>query len=81
MTPMTLEELADLIRANSANTNRRIEQIRTEVTGQLLNIQNDVLDVKQSLDFAETVAAMRQQIDALEADVIVRLAIGTVRRL
>ena len=66
---MTLEDLADLIRANSANTNRRIEEVRTEVTGQLLNIQNDVLDVKQSLDLAETVAGMRQRIDALEAEV------------
>ncbi len=42
---MTLEDLADLVLANSANTIRRIDQVRTEVTGQLLNIQNDVLDV------------------------------------
>ena len=53
---MTLEDLADLIRANSANTNRRIDGLRTEVTGQLLNVQNDLLDVKQSLDLAGTVA-------------------------
>ena len=68
MTPMTLEDLADLIHANSANTNRRIDQVRTEVTGQLPNIQNDVLDVKQSLDLAESVAAMLQRIDAREAE-------------
>ena len=66
---MTLEDLADLIRANSANTNRRIDGLRTEVTGQLLNVQNDLLDVKQSLDLAETVAEMRRRIDALEAEV------------
>ena len=66
---MTLEDLADLIRANSANTNRRIDDLRTEVTGQLLNVQNDLLYVKQSLDLAETVAEMRRRIDALEAEV------------
>ena len=53
---MTLEDLADLIRAKGANTNRRIDGLRPEVTGQLLNVQNDLLDVKQSLDLAETVA-------------------------
>ena len=66
---MTLEDLADLIRANGANTNRRIDGLRPEVTGQLLNVQNDLLDVKQSLDLAETVAEMRRRIDALEAEV------------
>lgn len=80
---MTLEELADLIRANSANTNRRIGETRNETYGQLLNIRSDLTDlrgdlaevrtdvaeVRRTLDLADTVAAMKRQIEMLEAEV------------
>lgn len=80
---MTLEELADLIRANSANTNGRIDRIdarlgsmRDETNAALMNMQNDLTDirgdikeVRQSLDLASTVAAMRREIEALAAEV------------
>ena len=46
---MTLEELADLIRVNSANTNGRIDALRKETYGTLLNIQNDFTDVRGEL--------------------------------
>jgi cob(I)alamin adenosyltransferase len=73
---MTLEELADLIRANSANTNGRIESLRNETNAALMNIQNDLTDVRgdikdirQNLDLASTVAAMRRDIETLAAEV------------
>ncbi len=73
---MTLEDLADLIRANSAATGRRLEELHAESYGQLLNLQNDVTDVRgdvkelrRSLDLAGTVAEMKRQIEALEAEV------------
>jgi len=79
---MTLEDIADLIRANSANP-RRMEELHTQADGQLLNLQNDVTDlrgdvrpmwsdvaaVRASLDLAETVAAMRKQSARLEPEV------------
>lgn len=43
---MTLEDLADLIRANSANTNGRIDGLRAEANAALMNIQNDLTDVR-----------------------------------
>jgi cob(I)alamin adenosyltransferase len=73
---MTLEELADLIRANSANTNGRIDSLRNEANAVLMNIQNDLTDVRgdikdirQNLDLASTVAAMRREIATLAAEV------------
>jgi hypothetical protein len=73
---MTLEELADLIRANSANTNGRIDSLRNEANAALMNIQNDLTDVRgdikdirQNLDLASTVAAMRREIATLAAEV------------
>jgi translation elongation factor EF-Ts len=73
---MTLEELADLIRANSANTNGRIDSLRNETNAALMNIQNDLTDVRgdikdirQNLDLASTVAAMRRDIATLAAEV------------
>jgi hypothetical protein len=73
---MTLEELADLIRANSANTNGRIDALRNETNAALMNIQNDLTDVRrdiknvrQSLDLASAVATMRRQIETLAAEV------------
>jgi cob(I)alamin adenosyltransferase len=73
---MTLEELADLIRANSANTNGRVDAMRNETNAALMNIQNDLTDVRadvaevrRSLDLATTVAEMRKQIDTLAAEV------------
>ena len=80
---MNLEELADLIRANSANTNGRIDGLRSEVNATLMNIQNDftdvrgdikvlradVADVKQSLDLATVVADLRRQVEVLVTEV------------
>jgi len=73
---MTLEELADLIRANSANTNGRIDAMRNEAHAALMNIQNDLTDVRadmgevrRSLDLTSTVVEMRKQIETLAAEV------------
>lgn len=80
---MTLEDLADLIRANSANLNRRTEELHLQSYGQLLNLSNDVTDlrkeisglkadvavVRQSLDLSESVLIMRRQIETLQAEV------------
>lgn len=80
---MTLEELADLIRANSANTNGRIDRLdervgsldgrmdslRNEINAQLMNIQNDLTDVRRSLDLIPTVSNLQKQIDSLAAEV------------
>lgn len=53
---MTLEDLADLIHANSANTNGRIDGLdgridamRNETNAALMNIQNDLTDVRSEL--------------------------------
>ncbi len=80
---MTLEDIADLIRSDSANLNRRRWELHAESCGQLLNLQNDVTDlrgdmneakadvaqVKRSLDLAETVTALRRQVEQRDADV------------
>lgn len=73
---MTLEDLADLIRANSAITQRRNEELHAQTYAQLLNLQNDMTDVRgdvkalrESLDLAGTVAEMKRQIMALESEV------------
>ena len=73
---MTLEELADLIRANSASTNGRVDAMRNEANAALMNIQNDLTDVRsdiaevrRSLDLAPVLSTMQRQIDALTAEV------------
>lgn len=87
---MTLEELADLIRANSANTNGRVDGVidhvrdlhgnidraRTESNAALMNIQNDLTDVRsdiaevrRNLDLTPVLSTMQRQIDALTAEV------------
>jgi cob(I)alamin adenosyltransferase len=73
---MTLEELADLIRANSINTNGRIDAMRNEANAVLMNIQSDLSDVRadmaevrRNLGLTSTVVLMRKQIDALAAEV------------
>jgi hypothetical protein len=43
---MTLEEFPDLIRANSADTNGRVDTLRNEMNAMLMNIQNDFTDVR-----------------------------------
>lgn len=74
--PMTLEGLADLIRANSASTNGRIDALRNEAYAALMNIRNrladvraDMAEVRRCIDLTSTVAEMRRQIDALAAEV------------
>jgi hypothetical protein len=49
---MTLEELADLIRANSANG--RIDRLHNETYAALLNLQNDMTDVRGELKDVRT---------------------------
>ncbi len=73
---MTLEELADLIRANSANTNGRVDRMRNEANAALMNIQNDLTDVRsdiagirRTLDLAPVLSAMQKQIDDLTSEV------------
>ena len=73
---MTLEEIADLIRANSANTNGRIDAMRNESNAALMNIQNDLTDVRadiaevrRNLDLTPVLSTMQRQIDALTAEV------------
>ena len=73
---MTLEELADLIRANSTNTNARIDGLRNEANAALMHIQNDLTDVRaeiaqvrRSLDLTPVLSTMQRQIDALSAEV------------
>ena len=65
---MTLEELADLIRAVSANTNGRVDAMRNESNTALMNIQNDLTDVRsdiaeirRTLDFTPLLSAMQKQ--------------------
>lgn len=73
---MTLEDLADLIRANSATTNGRIDWLRKESNAALMNIQNDLTDVpagiaevRRTLDLSSVLSKMQRQIDALAAEV------------
>ncbi len=73
---MTLEELADLIRANSANSNARVDAMRTETNAALMNIQNDLTDVRgdvaeirRNLDLTPVLSTMQRQIDALATEV------------
>jgi cob(I)alamin adenosyltransferase len=80
---MTLEELADLIRANSANTNGRIDRVdarldlmRNETNAALMNLQNDmtdlrsdVADIRKTLDMTSALSALQKQIDTLAAEV------------
>jgi hypothetical protein len=68
---MTLEELADLIRANSANTNGRIDGIdarldafRNETYATLTNIQNDFTDVRGEIKLLRAdVAEVKRSLD------------------
>jgi cob(I)alamin adenosyltransferase len=73
---MTMEELADLIRVVSGNTNGRIDAMRNEANAALMNIQNDLTDVRtdvaamrQTLDLTPVLSTMQRQIDALTAEV------------
>lgn len=67
---MTNEELADLIRAASANTNGRVDAMRDESNNALMNIQNDLTDVRSdsaSIRLSPILTTMQKQIDALSA--------------
>jgi cob(I)alamin adenosyltransferase len=73
---MTNEELADLIRAVSANTNGRVDAMHNESNAALMNIQNDLTDVRsdiaairRTLDLSPVLTTMQKQIDALSAEV------------
>ena len=73
---MTTEELAELIRASSANLGRRMEDLHGQTCGQLLNLQNDltdlrrdVRDLKEGFDLAGAVSEMRRQSAELQAEV------------
>jgi hypothetical protein len=74
---MTLEGLADLIRANSANTNghivsvdERIDSLRSETTAASMNIQNDLTDVRsETKDMREEAAGLRREVGEVRSDV------------
>ena len=66
---MTLEDLADLIRATSNNTNRRIDVHRNETSAQYMTLHSNIDEVWHALDVAETVVEMRRRIEALKAAV------------
>ena len=73
---MRLEDLADLIRANSATTNGRIDSLRGDADAALMTIQNDLTDVRaditeirRSIDLTPVLSTMQRQIDALIAEV------------
>ena len=51
---MTLEDLADLIRANSANLNRSAQEMHAQSYGQLLNLQNDMTDLRGDMTTLKT---------------------------
>ncbi len=66
---MTLEELADLIRANSANTNGRIDGLRNEFNAALMNIQNDLTDLRADVKAGrDDLSGVRSDVAALKAD-------------
>jgi len=67
--PITLEELADLVRVTSDRTNRRIDKVWNETYGALMNIQIDPTDVRESLSVPKSVVEMSERIDAPEAEV------------
>lgn len=77
MSRMTLEDLADLIRANSANTNGRIDRVderivslRNETNAALMNIQNDLTDVRSEIkDMREDAAGQRHEFAEVKSDV------------
>ena len=77
---MTLEDLADLIRANSANLNRSAEQMHAQSYGQLLNLQNDMTDlradvVKLKTDVADakaTITEVKRNLDLAETVSLMR---------
>lgn len=91
---MTLEELADLIRANSANTNGRIDRVvdhvrdlhtfldraQNETNAALLNVQNDLTDVRADLNAVRTdVSSMRQTLDLASTITAMRHEIDDLR--
>ncbi|MGQ0566187.1 MAG: hypothetical protein ACT4OK_14125 [Gemmobacter sp.] len=72
---MALEDIADLIRANSANLNRRMEEFHVESYGQLLNLQNDVTDVRGDVKGLQgDVGVLKADVQTLKGDVGVVMA-------
>jgi septation ring formation regulator EzrA len=80
---MTLEELADLIRINSANTNGRIDRVvdhvrdlhsyidrsHNETNATLMNIQSDFPDVRGEIkDLRSDMAEARRDIGGVKRD-------------
>ncbi|MBA3324650.1 MAG: hypothetical protein H0T41_05075 [Rhodobacteraceae bacterium] len=91
---MTLEELADLIRANSANTNGRIDRTvdhvrdlhtfldrsQNETNAALMNVQNDLTDVRGDLKAVRSdVAALRDMFDLASTVTVMRREIDALR--
>lgn len=66
---MTLEELADLIRAVSANTNGRVDAMRNESNAALMGIQNDLTDVRGEIRAGrEDLTSVHHDVAKLRAD-------------
>lgn len=68
---MTLEDLADLIRANSASTNGRIDGLRNETNAALMNIQNDLTDIRGEIKEVQTdLTTVKSDVSALKHDMV-----------
>jgi len=91
---MTLEELADLIRANSANTNGRVDRVighvrdlhtfieraQNETNAALMNVQNDLTDVRGDIKALRTdVSSVRQTLDLASTITAMRHEIEDLR--
>lgn len=55
---MTLEDLADPIRSNSANLNRRMQELHVESYGKPLDVQNDLTDLRGDMNEAKATSPM-----------------------
>ena len=77
---MTLEGLADLIRANSANLNRSAQEMHAQSYGQLLNLQNDMTDLRGDMttlktdvaDAKTTIVEVKRNLDLAETVSLMR---------
>lgn len=72
---MTLEDIADLIRSDCANLNRRMGELHAESYGQLLNLQNDVTDVRGDVKgLQRDVGVLKADVQTIKGDVGVLMA-------
>ena len=78
---MTLEELAELIRANSANTNGRIDSMRNETNAALMNIQNDLTDMRAAdAELRKDVAELKSDVAEVKRNLDLASTVAAMRR-